>query len=71
MSVELCLPCMCIIVTSTNELEQINNEKYCFNRSKVLYIYFLGSVVKISHLEVMVNDGLLWIYKNNFMANEI
>lgn len=62
---------MCIIVTSTNELEQINNEKYCFNRSKVLYIYFLGSVVKISHLEVMVNDGLLWIYKNNFMANEI
>lgn len=71
MSVELCLPCMGIIVTSTNELEQINNEKYCFNRSKVLYIYFLGSVVKISHLEVMVNDGLLWIYKNNFMANEI
>jgi len=38
----------------------------------MLYTYiFFGSVGKISHLEVMVNDALLWIYKNNFMANEI
>lgn len=57
---------------SPSPLEQIEITKNIAIVDQMCYIYiYVGYVVKIIHLEVMVNDGLLWIYKNNFMANEI